>query len=35
MGHWELREYPLEDPEQALEDDLSQPPQEPAARGRA
>ena len=26
MGHWEVREYPLEEPETALEEDLSQPP---------
>jgi hypothetical protein len=35
MGRWEVREYPLEEPEQALDDDLSQPPAEPAAPGRA
>jgi len=35
MGRWEIREYPLEDPDQALEPDRAQPPAEPAARGPA
>ena len=35
MGRWEVREYPLDEPEQALQGDRGQPPVEPAAPGPA